>query len=102
MIHGGDIYNNDVFLDASVNINPLGPPDVVMQSIIEDSKWLLSYPQLQSVHLKKDIASLFGCTQQEIVAGNGASEIIMGVFHAFSPHNTLIAVPGILRIRPCC
>ena len=27
--HGGDIYNNEVKLDFSVNINPLGMPDTV-------------------------------------------------------------------------
>ena len=31
--HGGDIYNNEVKLDFSVNINPLGMPDTVKGAI---------------------------------------------------------------------
>ncbi len=94
MIHGGDIYTNDVYMDASVNINPLGPPDVIMQSLAGDSEWLLSYPQLGSENLKEDIASVFGCCAGELVIGNGASEIIMGLFHAILPKKTLVAAPG--------
>ena len=29
-IHGGDIYNNKVNMDFSVNINPLGIPDAAV------------------------------------------------------------------------
>ena len=28
-IHGGDIYTNDIDIDFSVNINPLGIPETV-------------------------------------------------------------------------
>ena len=29
-IHGGDIYRNEVKLDFSVNVNPLGTPESVV------------------------------------------------------------------------
>ena len=38
-IHGGDIYNNKVNMDFSVNINPLGIP----HSVKEDMSAALSY-----------------------------------------------------------
>ena len=38
-IHGGDIYNNKVNMDFSVNINPLGIP----HSVYEAMRDALSY-----------------------------------------------------------
>ena len=32
-IHGGDIYNNKVNMDFSVNINPLGIPHSVKEAM---------------------------------------------------------------------
>ncbi len=32
-IHGGDIYSNDVKLDFSVNVNPLGIPEAVKTAL---------------------------------------------------------------------
>ena len=33
MTHGGDIYRNQVRLDFSVNVNPLGMPESVRQAL---------------------------------------------------------------------
>lgn len=34
MVHGGDIYRNQVKIDFSVNINPLGMPEAVRQELL--------------------------------------------------------------------
>ena len=34
-IHGGDIYRNRNATDYSVNSNPLGPPDAVLEALHE-------------------------------------------------------------------
>ena len=35
-IHGGNIYDKEVSLDFSVNINPLGMPDGVQDGILDN------------------------------------------------------------------
>ena len=35
-IHGGNIYDKEVSLDFSVNINPLGMPDGVQDAILNN------------------------------------------------------------------
>ena len=35
IIHGGDIYRNQVEMDFSININPLGMPKAVADSLCQ-------------------------------------------------------------------
>ena len=37
-IHGGDIYRNRNVTDYSVNSNPLGPPDAVLEALHEHER----------------------------------------------------------------
>ncbi len=94
MIHGGDIYNNHVFMDASVNINPLGVPAFVRRKLQEDDSWLTQYPDPSSLQLKKDIASVLHLDYSRILPGNGASEIIMCIFQTLRPMQAVVTAPG--------
>ena len=43
-IHGGNIYDKEVSLDFSVNINPLGMPDGVQEAILNYINGYETYP----------------------------------------------------------
>ena len=45
-IHGGDIYRNDVKLDFSVNVNPLGIPEAVEAALYEEVANCDKYPDI--------------------------------------------------------
>ena len=45
MKHGGDIYNNRVELDFSVNLNPLGTPDEITAAIRHAQERISCYPE---------------------------------------------------------
>ena len=52
-IHGGDIYNNKVNMDFSVNINPLGIPHSVKEAMSDALSYADRYPDMACCGLKK-------------------------------------------------
>lgn len=89
-IHGGDIYNNKVNMDFSVNINPLGIPHSVKEAMSDALSYADRYPDMACSGLKKAISEYFtqqGCSIQseDVIPGNGASELFMAIAHAIKP-----------------
>lgn len=75
-IHGGDIYNNKVNMDFSVNINPLGIPHSVKEAMSDALSYADRYPDMACSGLKKAISEYFtqqGCSIQseDVIPGNG-------------------------------
>lgn len=93
-IHGGNIFDKDVMLDYSVNINPLGMPDGVREVIIQNIDKDETYPDIEYRRLKAAIASKEGVLKEEVLCGNGASELIMAVVRAEKPVNCAVAAPS--------
>ena len=61
-IHGGNIYdkniyNKEITLDYSVNINPLGMPQEVCNAITQDIGGYQTYPDIKYTALRNAIAS---------------------------------------------
>lgn len=93
-IHGGDIYRNNVNVDFSVNINPLGIPDEVEKVLHEAVGRCSKYPDIMVEKLKKSVSSALGVQEEYLLFGNGASELFLGIVHAIRPKKTLIPVPS--------
>lgn len=98
-IHGGDIYNNKVNMDFSVNINPLGIPNSVKQSMNESINKCDCYPDIHCSELKSQVSKMLAennckVKQDNILFGNGASELFMAIVHAIKPKNAVIPVPS--------
>ncbi|MCR5627687.1 MAG: aminotransferase class I/II-fold pyridoxal phosphate-dependent enzyme [Lachnospiraceae bacterium] len=93
MIHGGDIYSNDVKTDFSVNINPLGVPKEIKEAVIEAVDIIDRYPEFRNKALNKTTADYFGVDEKNVISGNGVSEVIMTVFQAFRPEKLLLPAP---------
>ena len=55
-IHGGDIYNNKVNMDYSVNINPLGMPDRVKRAMHDAVEHCDRYPDINCDRLRYAVA----------------------------------------------
>lgn len=91
--HGGDIYNNDVELDFSVNINPMGMPKKAREALIlgvdEDS----SYPDINCLRLALAVSERENVSRERILFGNGASELIMAAVRAVKPDICIMAAP---------
>ena len=94
MTHGGDIYRNQVRLDFSVNVNPLGMPESVRQALQEAVESCTEYPDIRQEALRAAVSDTLGVRTEDILLGNGASELFMAVVHALKPVKTVIPVPS--------
>lgn len=91
--HGGDIYRNQVDVDYSVNTNPLGPPASVLDVLRTNADQIVHYPDMHCEALKKKIAEYEQASEDEILCGNGAAELIYGVVQAVKPKKALLTAP---------
>lgn len=94
IVHGGDIYGNEVKLDFSVNINPLGLQPNVKQALLQAVEECTKYPDIQHRKLKRAIACAYGIPQDSLFCGNGASELFLALVHGGRPKKVLLPVPS--------
>lgn len=93
-LHGGDIYRNHVEIDFSVNVNPLGIPEAVEAALYEAVKKSNKYPDISAEKLKKAVSGMLSVTKEQILFGNGASELFMAIIHGIKPKKIVIPVPA--------
>ena len=79
--HGGDVYRNNVNMDFSVSVNPLGMPEAVKRALYDAVKDSVSYPDITAENLKKAVGNMLGLPREYLLFGNGASELFMAVVH---------------------
>lgn len=92
-IHGGDIYRNQVVLDYSANINPLGMPKKVIEAICDTIGSAIHYPDIECTKLRQAIESKDGIPMEHIICGNGAAELIFSICLANKPRKALLIAP---------
>lgn len=63
-------------LDFSANINPLGPPPILLDKWEELFQTVHLYPDPFASRLKEKISELHGVHPKQLLIGNGAAEII--------------------------
>ena len=74
--HGGDIYTYENMLDFSVNINPLGPSDAVLEAAKRGVEHAAAYPDSRCRRLRAKLAEKLQVPGERILFGNGAAELI--------------------------
>ena len=100
-MHGGDIYRNNIQFDFSVNINPMGVPPEVQWVLTEAALHANKYPDIIHERLIMDTADIYSVAEDQIVYGNGASEIIMAICHGLQPKKAMLVAPGFLGYSNC-
>lgn len=95
--HGGDIYTNNVTIDYSANINPLGLPQGVKEALYKAADNCSCYPDSQSMNLRKELARFHGVSAESIICGNGAADLIFQVVQALKPQSALLIAPSFLE-----
>lgn len=93
-IHGGDIYRNHVKIDFSVNVNPLGIPKAVEAALHMAVENCSEYPDMAAEKLRAAVGRMLTFPKENLLFGNGASELFMAVIHAIKPNKTVITVPS--------
>lgn len=101
MRHGGEIYNIIIKDDFSVNLNPKGCPKAVSDAINRAVGMISNYPDLYQLSLRENIARLENVSEDCVLGGNGASELIMGVVRLVNPKRALVLAPGFYGYEHC-
>ncbi len=102
--HGGNIMKLALaagkpmqeILDFSANINPLGAPDWLRPLISSCVSSLVHYPDPHCTELKNAIAERFDISPDEVIAGNGSTEILYLLPRVLSASRAIIPVPSYL------
>jgi threonine-phosphate decarboxylase len=100
-VHGGNIFEisrargwdwRDV-ADFSASINPLGPAPGVEPAIRAAIERIRHYPEREPLRLARELARLWNVGEEQILLGNGATELLH--FHArIEPHDRVtLAMP---------
>lgn len=99
--HGGNESSDRILLDFSVNTNPYGMPGSVRKAAALAAQHGESYPDIACRQLREEICryerSHFSGAEnlqpQQILTGNGASELIMALAHAYAKTHVLLQSP---------
>ncbi len=91
--HGGDIYGTPVELDFSINVNPLGIPDEVVEAACNGVRVSGKYPDYACRALRDALAEAEGYEKEHLIFGNGAAELIFLVCQAVRPKRALVLAP---------
>jgi cobyric acid synthase CobQ/L-threonine-O-3-phosphate decarboxylase len=81
-------------LDFSASINPLGPPDCLRRVIARNLGAVVHYPDPQCQELTEAIARRFAISPEQVVVGNGSTEILYALPRALDVARAVIPVPG--------
>lgn len=96
-IHGGNVYapkKQGTWLDFSANINPLGLPESVQQTIMAHVQDIVHYPDPNGTALKEALCRHYHVRAEQLVLGNGAAEILYMYFHAYRGQRLILPVPS--------
>ena len=98
-VHGGDIYHHKIRYDFSVNINPLDVGEYIRGTMSKAALKYNTYPEAENTRLRDTIAGSEGLSREQILCGNGASELLSAAMHAFRPQKILIPQPAFAGYR---
>ncbi len=99
--HGGDLaaalrkWSPDgEFVDFSSNINPLGPPSGLIEYLADRLPAMTAYPTPQARELREKLSVAFGISEQRLILGNGANELIHLIMLWKKPRRVLVPAPS--------
>lgn len=101
-MHGGDLDAIEKFYgipkneisDFSGNINPLGFPKSAAKKLAENISIVSTYPDKNYTALRNSISSYTGANPDNIVVGNGSTELISTFIKSVNAKKTIIMGPA--------
>ncbi|NOZ59530.1 MAG: threonine-phosphate decarboxylase [Euryarchaeota archaeon] len=91
-VHGGEAWKYPGVIDFSSNINPLGPSPAVLEAVLREIDAVGAYPS-DGAELRGALADELGVSPENIVLGNGSSEIIKVVCEALLRRGVKVLIP---------
>jgi len=108
--HGGNIWDlargaecaPEEIVDFSANINPLGPPAWFRAEMSARISAQVHYPEPYCDTLCARAAEKWDIASEEVLAGNGSTEILHAALAFWKPEKALIPVPSYADYRHAC
>ena len=96
--HGGDWAGyvsqyHRLPLDFSANVSPLGPPAGVREAMVRAMDQVSRYPDPLCRRLRERLGEHHGLPAEQILCGNGASDLIDRLALALRPKEALVTAP---------
>jgi histidinol-phosphate aminotransferase len=84
------------YVKLNTNENPFPLPKIVRQSAVTALKRQYLYPEDDNIGLREAAANAYGFTKEQVIAGNGSSELLGLIYKAFlAPgDNVAMVSPG--------
>ncbi len=100
--HGGNVseisrrygIDENKIIDFSANINPLGYPPGVKETVIKEFDSILNYPDIDSFDLVSGLSKYHDIDRDYILVGNGSTEFMYWIPIVFKPRSALIVTPA--------
>lgn len=93
MRHGGDTFGKNIKYDFSVSLNPFPPTDEITSAGIRGLKDSGRYPDIMQRKIRDAIAEKEGVSNINVLAGNGASELLLGIVRFIKPKKAVLMEP---------
>ena len=102
--HGGNLATlaaragcaPEAILDFSANLNPLGPPEWLRRVVSRHVEGLFHYPEPSGARLVARLADTLGLGAEQLLLGNGSTELLYAIPRAFSCRRAVLPVPAYL------
>ena len=94
MLHGGEVYDKEIELDFSVSLNPCGCPDEVKDALSGAICDIDKYPDMDQRKFREAVARAEKLSPENIIGGNGASELLSAIVNMLGPSKALLLVPS--------
>lgn len=99
--HGSDLEKIEAFygikkediVSFSANVNPLGLSQKVCEQLKDNLSVISRYPDREYTALRKSIGNYCGTDYQNIIVGNGSTELISAVIKLVRPANACLLAP---------
>ncbi len=92
-LHGGETARLPAGLDFSASVNPLGPPVSVLEAIRKNLNVIARYPDPECARLTNTLAEHHQTPCEQIMVGNGSSELIDLVARVIRPRRVATVEP---------
>jgi threonine-phosphate decarboxylase len=108
--HGGNIYRlaealniqERKIIDFSSSVNPLGVSKKIKAEVRKHLKYLDHYPDPEAKRLRKRLAQYHAVNPENILCGNGSTELIHTIARTINPKRILILAPTYSEYERAC
>lgn len=99
--HGGNVFQAarewgchwEDILDFSASINPLGISAAVHEALTDSIARVAHYPETGSPMLRDALGKTWGVEADQVIAGNGATELLYFLVRVLRPRKTHLVTP---------